>query len=225
MAVGTDMNHQEGLYLYLGGGDETKWTQIAKALNKGTTPAEIKTGRPFVGLNYDPSLIVFDGIEGEARVFPASWALSPQNPSAGFSNGFSYLILPDGVTTDLYFTIEIEEWWLKSSIGIFMEWANIHTATGNVRWQYEFKECDIALETFAQADVVQSFTTTEASPVANGGTTTAILFSQASGRPITFNPGGIAAFYSLRISRLGGDAADTLAGPVAFIATNMTRGL
>lgn len=192
-----------------------------------TIRGEVKTsvgGPIFDELVYHPERISFGGIEREARVLPASWALSPQSPAAGFTNGFAYLVLPDAVTTDLYFTIEIEEWWLTSTLGIYMEWANLHTATGDVRWEYEFKECDIATETLAQADVVGSRTVTVASPSANGGTTTSVCFQQAAGFPATMNPGPIASFYSLRISRLGGDAADTLAGDVAFIATNYTRG-
>jgi hypothetical protein len=220
-----EINVQEALWHYLAaGGDEATWNNIKKALDRGTTPWEIKTGRPFDGGSYGASKTTFGGIESDFVTLPASTALSPQNPTAGFSNGFSYLILPDGVTTDLYFTIEMPEWWLRSTIGIYMEWANIHTATGTVRWDFEFKECDIGTESLSQSDTVQARAVDIPGVLANGGTTTTFVFSQNTGTPITFNPGPFASFYSLRISRLGGHANDTLAGPVGFITTNMTFG-
>jgi len=221
-----EINLQEGLQKFLGAdGDEVTWNKIKKALLGGTTPYQIKTPRPFNGGGYDPSLLAFGGIDLEARVLPASSALSPQNPAAGFSNGFSYLTLPANVDTHLYFTIELEEWWLPSSLGIYMEWANLHTTTGDVRWEFEFKECDIGTETLAQSDSTQLRSMTIGGVLANGGTTTSFVFDQSSGFPVTMTPGPFASFYSLRISRMGASVLDTLEGSVGFIATNYTRGL
>jgi len=215
-------DHHTALRKFFGDADEAHWANIVKSLNRGTSPYVIKTGQAFTGLTYTPELITFEGIEKEARVLPASWALSPQSPANGFSNGFAYKILPANSDIDLYFTIELEEWWLPSSLGIYMEWANLGAA-GDVRWIWEFKECDIALETFAQADTLQSRTVLEAAPATNANTTSK-LFDESIGFPIHPDPGGVAAFYSLRISRNGAHASDT-AGDVAFIATNYTRGL
>jgi len=184
---------------------------------------EIKSGRVFQGLNpYDSARTVFGGIENEARIFPASWALSPQAPAAGFSNGFSYLILPPNVTTDLYFTIEIEEWWLKDTLGIYFEWVNLHSAGGDVRWDMEFRECQIGVHRLQDAFVTGPRSKTVPG-VAAGFSTTTVAFSIADGFPAPLNPGPISSFWSLRISRMGGQAADTLEGNVGFISTNMTR--
>jgi hypothetical protein len=118
---------------------------------------------------------------------------------------------------------EVEEWWLDSTIGVYFEWVNDHSAGGDVRFDCSIKECDIATETLAAAGVIATQTFTATAPAANTSTT-AIVASIINGNPVTFDPGVFASFYSLRISRLGGDALDTLAGPIGLVAASMTRG-
>lgn len=164
----------------------------------------------------------FKGIEREGRVFPSSMFASP-TAVMNFGDGFPRLNMPDGVTTHAYTIFEVEEWWLDSTIGVYFEWSNDHSAGGNVRWDMEIKECDIATQTLAAAGVIATKTATFAAPNPNIATT-GILGRVLDGNPISFNPGPFASFYVLRISRLGADGADTLAGPVGLIAASMTRG-
>jgi hypothetical protein len=164
----------------------------------------------------------FGGIEREGRVFPAGEMSSP-TAVMNFGDGFPRVNMVADATTDVYMIMEIEEWWLDSTIGVYFEWCNDHTTTGDVRFDCEIKECDIAVETLASADVIATRTFTATTLAANTPTTS-IVASIANGNPVTFDPGPFASFYVLRISRLGADAADTLAGPVGLIAASMTRG-
>lgn len=180
-----------------------------------TIRGEIKTGT-------FGSPATFRGIEREGRVFPAGEMCSP-TAVMNFGDGFPRVNLPDGVTTHVYMGFEVEEWWLDSTIGVYFEWVNDHTTTGNVRWDCEIKECDIATETLVGADIIRARTFTEAAPAANTPTTS-IVARVSDGIPCSFDPGPFASFYVLRISRLGGDGADTLAGPVGLLFASMTRG-
>lgn len=166
----------------------------------------------------------FGGIEREGVVWPAGMMTSP-TAVMNFGDGFPRLNMPDGVTTDVYMIFEVQEWWLDSTIGVYFEWVNDHTSTGDVRWSCDIKECDIATQTLAAAGTIASRTFTHAGPTPAANTaTTDIVGSVANGNPVTFAPGTFASFYVLRISRLGGDVADTLAGPVGLLAASMTRG-
>lgn len=164
----------------------------------------------------------FGGIEREGRVFPAGEMCSP-TAVMNFGDGFPRVNLPDGVTTHVYIGFEVEEWWLDSTIGVYFEWVNDHTTTGDVRWDCEIKECDIATETLVGADVIATRTFTEASQAANTAMTS-VVARASDGIPCSFDPGPVASFYVLRISRLGGDALDTLAGPAGLLFASMTRG-
>lgn len=197
-------------------GDGTSaWTD----LDKISIP-EIETGTFDSG---DPEFgATWQGIAREGRVFPAGEMMSPTG-LINFNNGFPRVYCAQGETTNVYTIFEVEEWWLRSTIGVYFEWANDHSAGGNVRFQCEILECDIGTEALADADVIGTRTFTETAPTA-GRATTSIVASVANGNPCSFAPGALAAFYSLRISRLGADAADTLAGPIGIIAASMTRG-
>lgn len=164
----------------------------------------------------------FGGIEREGRVFPAGEMTSP-TAVMNFGDGFPRVNLPDGVTTHVYIGFEVEEWWLDSTIGVYFEWVNDHSTTGNVRFDCDIKECDIATEALTAAAIIRARTFTETAPAANLATTS-IVARAADSIPCSFHPGPFASFYVLRISRLGADAADTLAGPVGLLFASMTRG-
>lgn len=164
----------------------------------------------------------FGGIEREARIWPSGQMMSP-TAVMNFGDGFPRLNMPDGVTTDVYAIFEVEEWWLDSTIGVYFEWVNDHTTTGDVRFDCQIKECDIATQTLAAAGVIATRTFTTTTPAANISTTS-IVARVIDGLPCSFSPGPFASFYVLRISRLGANAADTLAGPIGLLAASMTRG-
>ena len=167
----------------------------------------------------------FGGIEREARVWPAGEMMSP-TATINFGDGFPRVNCPADVRTDVYMIVEIEEWWLDSTIGVYFEWVNDHTTTGNVRFDCEMKECDIATQALASAGVIATriFTHDGSTVPAANTSTTSIVGSVSNGNPFTLDPGTFASFYVLRISRLGADAADTLAGPIGLLAASMTRG-
>lgn len=172
----------------------------------------------------DPNFgATFGGIEREAVCFDVGQILSPTG-QIDFGDGVPRLSMPDGVTTDAYIVFEVQEWWLPSSIGVYFEWANDHSTTGDVRWDCSIREYDIGQDTLASGgDLRASRTFTQGSPAANVSTT-GVVASIANGNECNFDPEGLAAFYVLRISRLGADGADTLAGPVGLVAASMTRG-
>lgn len=181
-----------------------------------TISGEIKTGT-------FGSPATFGGIEREGRVFPAGELMSPTG-QINFADGVPRINMPSGITTDLYAVIEVEEWWLDSTIGVYFEWVNDHSAGGDVRWECEFREYDIGQSTMAGGGSLRSSRTFTQAAAGADQCTTSVMASVAQGNPITFDPGPLASFYVLRISRLGGDVLDTLEGPVGFVATNMTRG-
>lgn len=164
----------------------------------------------------------FGGIEREARYFSAGSAISSGGVVV-ITNDVPRIHLPNAQTTDVYWIIEIEEWWLVSTIAFRFEWSNDHSTTGNVRWDCAIKEIDIATQTMAAAGNLSTRTFTEASQEA-GEIMTSTICSITNGNPATPSPGAFANVYALRISRLGADAADSLAGPVGLICANMTRG-
>lgn len=184
---------------------------------------EIRTG----SFSATPPLFgaTFEGIEREARLWPAGEMMSP-TAQINFGNGFPRLNMAPAVTTDIYAIFEVEEWWLPHTIGVYFEWVNDHTTTGDVRWDADVKQVNIGTQTLAAATTLVSRTWTVPSDAANEATTS-IVGSVANGNPISLaspGPGPLASFYRLRISRLGADAADTLAGPVGLVAASMTRG-
>lgn len=178
------------------------------------------TGEILTGTFGSPA--TFGGIEREGRVFPVGEMVAP-GCAINVGDGFPRLHMPDDVTSTAYMLFEVEEWWLDSTIGVYFEWVNDHSSTGNVRWDCDIKECDIATQTLAAAGTIATRTFTESAPAANTSTTS-IVSSITNGNPCTFAPGVFASFYVLRISRLGADAADTLNGPVGLLAASMTRG-
>jgi hypothetical protein len=193
----------------------TAWNSLTKIMLPEIETGQFSSTPPNFGSTWL-------GIEREARVFPSGQMMSP-SANIHFGDGFPRVYCPQGVTTDVYAIFEVEEWWLRSTIGVYFEWVNDHTTTGDVRFDCSIKECDIGTQTLAAAGVIGSRTVTVTSPAANTATTT-VVASVANGNPVSFNPGTLASFYSLRITRLGADAADTLAGPIGIIAASMTRG-
>ena len=171
---------------------------------------------------WTPSRVNFGGIQGEARFVGPAEMYSPTG-SIVVSSGCPVMQLADAATTDVYITIELEEWWLVGSINIPFEWTNLHSATGNVRFRFQIREYDIASELLSQGDTVLDRTVTEAAPAANGGTTTGVIAAVGFGFPFIPDPGPLASFYVLQITRLGSDGADTLAGPCGLIATSWGR--
>jgi len=165
----------------------------------------------------------FGGIEREGRVFPAGEMMSP-GAVVNFGDGFPRLHCPAGITTDVYAIFEVEEWWLESTIGVYFEWVNDHSATGVVRFDCDIRQVKIGTQGPLTSTVLASRTVDVPDVPANLSTTT-IVSSVANGNPTDLgDPGPLASFYRLRISRLGGHANDTLAGPIGIVAASMTRG-
>jgi len=163
------------------------------------------------------------GIEREARCFPAGEMCSP-TAVMNFGDGFPRLNMPAGDTTDAYMIFEVEEWWLRSTIGVYFEWVNDHSATGVVRWDCTVRQVKIGTQGPLTSTLLASRTVDVPDVPANLSTTT-IAASVANGNPVDLaDPGEFASFYCLKVSRLGGHANDTLAGPVGLVAASMTRG-
>jgi hypothetical protein len=141
-------------------------------------------------------------------------AAEMHSPTAVFTvaGGTPRLVFPDGVTTTAYlggrgFPVD----WLEQGITLGFDWANDHTATGNVRWEFELRENNTGQQLSA-ADVLVNSQQTIASPGANGVYTTTVAASD-----VALSPGGFGSLYLWRITRLGGDALDTLGGAVGLL--------
>lgn len=166
----------------------------------------------------------FRGIQREARVVGAGGLASPTGQFT-FDNNCPRILLPPQVTTDVYMTFAIEEWWIDSTFGTYVEWSNDHTATGDIRWQFTLYEFHIATRLLSAPVTMGTKTVTQPTPAANGGVHTNTCFSVLAGDTINPTPDPFGAFYVLKMSRLGGDALDTLAGPIGLIEASYGRGV
>jgi len=166
----------------------------------------------------------FTGIEREARVVGAGGLSSPTGQFT-FDNNCPRILLPKGITTDVYMTFAIEEWWIDSTFGTYVEWSNDHTATGNIRWTFTLYEFHIATRLLSAPVTMGTKTLTQAAPAANGGVHTNTCFSVLAGDTINPTPDAFGAFYVLKMSRIGGDVLDTLEGPIGIIEASYGRGV
>lgn len=166
----------------------------------------------------------FEGIQREARVVGAGGLSSPTGQMT-FDNDCPRILCPRSVRTDVYMTFAIEEWWIDSTFGTYVEWSNDHTATGNIVWEFTLREFNIATRLLSAPVLMGTKTVTQATPAANGGVHTNTCFSVLAGDTINPTPDAFGAFYVLKMSRLGADAADTLAGPIGIIEASYGRGV
>ncbi len=178
---------------------------------EGGPPAEIRIRNNFL-LN-GKVLRGFGGFEFEDVAFAAAEMAS--TAAMNTANGFPRLTFPDAATTSAHVLFNCPDWY--AACDIHFGWVNDHNATGNVRWQAEMREVDIG-GTIAAGEAIHGPTAfTEASPNPGG-----LGLAQPAVR-IPFNPGLFGSVYTCTITRLGTDAADTLAGPVGLFAVGFTR--
>jgi hypothetical protein len=209
----------EFLYQYVGGGDEEKWNKIKDFVNAGSTPAEIKTHFTPHVLGTSP----FGGIEGELIDVGAA-AMDFDGAAARVrTNGLSRISLPAAGTSNVYYTITVPEWWLAGRMNVLIDFINDHTTTGNVRMQFEMKEIDLVSSDTLLTARSEAATATWSAPAAGTLTTGSIfslnpIFLPWSGMgEFQFVPSPAASVYALRITRLGDDPLDTLAGPIGIV--------
>jgi len=191
----------------------------------------IRCRSPFPGGLQAPDVnrINFGGIENEGRFVGAGGVIAKTGGSDAptiVTNGYPRVVMADGVTTDVYVMIQIDEWWLKHRLGIQFEFINDAAGTGNIRFQYECKELDIFVDTPAAAASIIS--RSENQPSGPAGTTSTVSIAHATlpQGSMPFTPGIFGNCYPLRISRLGGDGVnDTLVGDIGFVAASWFHSL
>jgi hypothetical protein len=188
---------------------------------------QILTGSPPNFLGAPAEGIVTGGIQGEGRIIGATacWGLTEAGADLAKSvvNGTPRWVMPANANSTIYATFALEEWWLDSTIGIFAEWVNDHSTTGNVGWSASVKETDIGHEGPATADERVLTLEVQGSPPA-GQSTTYILASRGKGNAWIPDPGNLAAYYTIALTRVGSNPADTLEGPVGFVELSYVRG-
>lgn len=132
------------------------------------------------------------------------------------TSGVPRLVFPDAATSSAFFNFVPPPWWAGMNLVLVV--TNDHTATGNVRWQIRLRETDFATQAVsAGANIVDS-TTTVASPSANGGLTILV-----GSNGVTRSAGAFGSLYSVEVTRLGADGADTLAGPIGLAGATIGR--
>lgn len=167
---------------------------------------------------------VFGGLEREVVVWPSGMFRSPDAGAVfTFGSGVPRIVLPNGATTTIYTVFEICEWWLPSTLGIYFEWCNDHSATGEVLWNCQVREYDIGTQGPADGELIGSRLVIIPDVPAGKSTTTEVGSVQL-GNQIKMTPGPFASFYTLMIQRIADNPADTLEGPIGFICASMTRG-
>lgn len=181
----------------------------------------IKNRSPFPGgiATPDTSRINYGGIENEGHFVGAASMTSPTGTIV-HTGGVPAMSMADAAQTDVYVLIELNEWWFKDRLGISFEFINNHSGTGNVRFEYSVKEIDIFTDTPAGAGEPINRQETVASGAAGISSTVAIANAGIGAGSMPYSLGVFANYYVLRITRLGADGADTLAGPVGLIAAS-----
>jgi hypothetical protein len=216
-----EINIPEFLWQYTGGGDEDQWNDLVKMVNGGSTPWLIRTGLPFQDLSFNPEDITWGGIEGEARFVAAAGMAT--TAALSLADGVPRRVMPNAATTDIYITIEVEEYWLKDTLNIGFEWVNDHSANGNVRFQYEIKEIDIFTQGPATPGTTIMDREATIATFGAGISATSVIAATSEGFPLSFTPGPLASFYVVRLTRLANDPLDTLEGPIGIVAVSWGR--
>jgi hypothetical protein len=169
---------------------------------------------------------LFGGIEGELIDVGASAMHGDANTAVSVADGLYRLQFPNAVTSSIYYTMTVPEWWLAGEMNVLWDLINDHSdATGNVRMTYTVKEIDLAIggDTPATARTV---TATVSHGVPNAGTlTTGIIcgadpagfFPWSGMTAFQFVPATAGSIYALQITRIGGDAADTFGGSIGIV--------
>jgi len=164
----------------------------------------------------------FGGIEREFRFFPSGAMMSP-TAALTYADNVPRLVMPAGADTIAHMVFEVEEWWYASTIGVYFEWCNDHSAASSpgVLFSCQIREYDIGTQGPADGGLIGS-RLTFVPDVPAGKSTTTVVASVQLGNPVVFTPGPFSNFYTLFIQRLG--TVDTHPGPIGLICASMTRG-
>jgi hypothetical protein len=153
---------------------------------------------------------------GSDRVdFPAaSLSTIAGTPGTAATNGMFRVTFPDAATTTVGFTYFVPLWWNTFSVNYI--WTS-ESGTGNVRWQTDVKKIDLFIDNISEAVFA-----TNQQTVASGtaGVPTATLDSPNN---VNSTGGTFGSMYGIQISRLGADAADTLAAAAGLISVYLIR--
>jgi Major tropism determinant N-terminal domain len=131
------------------------------------------------------------------------------------ASSFPRFTLPDGATTSVFIGGFNMPSWYKA-IDIHFGFVNDHSAAGDVRWRTILREVDVG-EAVTAGTVIHDVSMTIPAGGAGG------LGVGQTATSVTFNPGGFGQVYGFEIQRIGGDGADTLAGPVGLVAVGFGR--
>lgn len=120
--------------------------------------------------------------------------------------------LPATGTSSIYMGgIGFPVWWFQTGVQMGFDWVNDHGATGNVRMRWILQQNDNG-GAIASASTPVNVTETLSSPDA-GDLNTNFVNGLST---FTLTPGTFGSLYTMEITRLGDDAADTLAGPISL---------
>jgi hypothetical protein len=147
----------------------------------------------------------YDGIPLTSSDFVADAAATP-----GVVNNVPGWTFADAASQGIVTAFPIPAHW--NVFFLIVVWCKLGAASGNVRWHVQMKDPNLFVDILSVAPFVDELQT-----IAAPGTVelvTGSTFAAATVIPTTF----AGAFYTLRIERLGADAADTLAASV-FVPT------
>jgi hypothetical protein len=121
--------------------------------------------------------------------------------------------LPDGVTSRMIFgPIGIPTWWYGTEGIVFgFDVVNDHTAGGNVRFEFVLQKNDVG---GAIASAATPLNIAETLTAPGAGVLTTLLVN--GGNPTAVTGGTFGSLWTFELSRIGGDALDTLGGPLSI---------
>lgn len=120
--------------------------------------------------------------------------------------------MPDGITSSIFVgPIGLPTWWFKRGIVFGFDVVNDHSSGGNVRFRSVLQN-NVVGQAIASAATPLDVTETLAAPAA-GNLVTEIVNGGASTGELT--AGAFGSLWTFEIQRIGGDALDTLGGPIS----------
>lgn len=137
------------------------------------------------------------------------------------TSGFPRVSLPAAGTTSVFIgAFEVPLAWFQYGLRCVFGFTNDHSAGGNVRFTTVLRSVNIGLQTLSAATALINSTFTASAPGINGGVG---LQPLNNFDPVDIVQGAFGTVFALEITRLGDDAADTLAGPVGITAATFLR--
>jgi hypothetical protein len=131
------------------------------------------------------------------------------------TNDVPRIQFPDAATTTAYATLTIPNTWTACNVGLI--WSGTTAGTNPVRWQVSVKKLDIFVDLITEAFFQDVFLNAATQTTANQVKADNVIAA------MDVTPFALGDAYSVRVQRIGADAADTYTGIAELLGVNLQR--